>query len=104
MRRNVTRADYGRLADRYDENRAHSPGFVHWMTDGILSRLSTGDGRLMIDLECGTGPHSRRLGKGIGIAPWADPSAAMSECFPVEACYRCLPVPGASPEPDQAAP
>lgn len=84
MGRDVTRAHYDRLADRYDENWAYSPEFIRWMTDGILGRLSLSSRDLMLDLGCGTGLYSRGLGEHTGTVVCADPSPAMLEQLPAD--------------------
>src|SRR6266487_2638222 len=56
---NVTRGHYDRLAATYDENWAHTTGFVAWMTSFIRQRLRIADGDLVADIGCGTGLYAR---------------------------------------------
>jgi len=57
----VTQDHYARLAARYDENWAHSPAYLEWMTEGIREQLHLTGAELVADIGCGTGLYSRRL-------------------------------------------
>jgi len=74
---NVTQEHYGRLAATYDENWAHSPGFVEWMTGRIQQRLQITHGDLVADIGCGTGLFARGLAPHAEAVVCADPSVPM---------------------------
>jgi ubiquinone/menaquinone biosynthesis C-methylase UbiE len=74
---NVTRDHYDRLAATYDENWAHSPGFVEWMTGRIQRQLRITHDDVIADIGCGTGLFARGLARHAGAVVCVEPSAAM---------------------------
>ena len=87
---NVTRGHYDRLAATYDENWAHTPGFVEWMTSRIRQRLRIADGDLVADIGCGTGLYARGLVPPAAAVVCAEPSQALLAQVPAE--ERLIPV------------
>ncbi|WP_119730088.1 class I SAM-dependent methyltransferase [Thermomonospora amylolytica] len=75
-------AHYDRLADRYDENWAHSAEFIAWMTGCILERLEPAPGDRVADIGCGTGLFTQGLVERAGQVACVDPSGAMLERLP----------------------
>jgi SAM-dependent methyltransferase len=74
---NVTRDHYARLAATYDENWAHSPAYLEWMTRCIRQQLDLTGTDLVADIGCGTGLYSRRLAEHAQVVVCAEPSAQM---------------------------
>src|SRR6266487_415438 len=87
---NVTRGHYDRLAATYDENWAHTTGFVAWMTSFIRQRLRIADGDLVADIGCGTGLYARGLVPPAAAVVCAEPSQALLAQVPAE--ERLIPV------------
>lgn len=83
-----TRAHYDRLADAYDENWAHSPEFIDWMTGRIVDRLGVEPDDRVADVGCGTGLYARGIAERAGRVVCADPSAKMLERLPPGDAYR----------------
>jgi len=81
---NVTRDHYDRLAATYDENWAHSPEFVEWMTGCIRQRLQITGDALVADIGCGTGLFTRELARHAAAVVCAEPSAAMLAQVPAD--------------------
>jgi ubiquinone/menaquinone biosynthesis C-methylase UbiE len=81
------RTHYERLADRYDENWAHSPEFIAWMTDAVLGRLNPRPGDRVADVGCGTGLFTRGLVEQAGHVLCIDPSPKMLQQLPAEDGY-----------------
>ena len=77
MNEDVTRDHYARLAATYDENWAHSPAYLDWMTEGIRQHLHLTGTELVADIGCGTGLYARRLAAYAGAVVCAEPSAQM---------------------------
>lgn len=82
MNENVTREHYARLAARYDQNWAHSPEFIAWMTRSIQQRLRITGTDQVIDVGCGTGLYARELALDAASVTCADPSAPMLAQLP----------------------
>jgi ubiquinone/menaquinone biosynthesis C-methylase UbiE len=80
--REETQAHYDRLAPVYDQNWAHSPDFLEWMSACILARLRVQSGDRVLDVGCGTGLYARRLAERAGSVVCVDPSARMLEQIP----------------------
>jgi ubiquinone/menaquinone biosynthesis C-methylase UbiE len=80
--REETQAHYDRLAPVYDQNWAHSPDFLEWMSGCILARLRVKSGDRVLDVGCGTGLYARRLAERSGSVVCVDPSARMLEQIP----------------------
>jgi ubiquinone/menaquinone biosynthesis C-methylase UbiE len=78
----VTREHYARLAATYDQNWAHSPEFIAWMTRCIQQRLRITGTDQVIDVGCGTGLYSRELALDAASVVCADPSAPMLAQLP----------------------
>jgi protein-L-isoaspartate O-methyltransferase len=55
------RGHYDRLAPSYDDNWAHSPDYIAWMTGRILDRAAIRPGQVVADIGCGMGLYSRGL-------------------------------------------
>jgi len=87
---NVTRDHYDRQAATYDENWAHSPAFVAWMTGCILRRLRLTGAEVVADIGCGTGLYARGLVPPAASVVCAEPSAAMLARVPAQ--ERLIPV------------
>ncbi len=79
---NVTREHYARLAATYDQNWAHSPEFVAWMTGCIQQRLRITGADQVIDIGCGTGLYARELALDAASVVCADSSAPMLAQLP----------------------
>jgi ubiquinone/menaquinone biosynthesis C-methylase UbiE len=79
---NVTREHYARLAATYDQNWAHSPEFMTWMTGCIQQRLRITGNDQVIDIGCGTGLYARELAFEAASVVCADSSAPMLEQVP----------------------
>ena len=77
MNGDVTREHYDRLAATYDENWAHSPEFIGWMTGCILERLRISGADLVADIGSGTGLFARGLAQHAAAVVCVDASAAM---------------------------
>jgi trans-aconitate methyltransferase len=90
MNGDVTRDHYDRLAATYDENWAHSPDFVEWMTGCILQRMQIFGGDLVADIGCGTGLYARGLAQRAAAVMCVDASAAMLAQVPAD--ERLIPV------------
>lgn len=79
---------YERLADEYNENWEHSPEFISWMTDCILSRLEPRSGDRVADIGCGTGLFASGLVKRSGRVTCVDPSDSMLRQLPKQYGYE----------------
>jgi SAM-dependent methyltransferase len=77
-----TQAHYDRLAASYDQNWAHSPAYIDWMTRCILDRAAIQPGQVVADIGCGTGLYSRSLAAAGATVICADPSQAMLDQLP----------------------
>lgn len=84
MGNDATRAHYDRLADKYDENWAHSTEFIQWMTSNIQQRLRLGSDDRVIDVGCGTGLYARGLVERASSVLCIDPSQAMLDQLPAD--------------------
>jgi len=82
MAKDITRAHYDRLAATYDQNWAHSPEFIAWMSDRIQDRLNITAGDIAADIGCGTGLYARGLAARAQAVTCADPSPAMLAQIP----------------------
>jgi SAM-dependent methyltransferase len=80
--RDSTQAHYDRLAASYDQNWAHSPDYIAWMTRCILDRAAIQPGQVVADIGCGTGLYASRLTAVAGSVICADPSQAMLDQLP----------------------
>jgi ubiquinone/menaquinone biosynthesis C-methylase UbiE len=78
----ATREHYDRLAVTYDENWAHSPAFLEWMTAAIARRLDIGPGDVVADIGCGTGLYARGLAERARSVVCVDASPAMLSQVP----------------------
>jgi 2-polyprenyl-3-methyl-5-hydroxy-6-metoxy-1,4-benzoquinol methylase len=83
------RDHYDRLAATYDENWAHSPDFLAWMTGQIQQRLLITGDEVAADIGCGTGLFARGLAQHAAAVVCAEPSAAMAQ---VPASGRLIPL------------
>ena len=90
MNEDVTREHYARLAATYDENWAHSPAYLDWMTEAIRQQLHLIGTELVADIGCGTGLYARRLAASAGAVVCAEPSAQMLAQVPSD--DRLIPV------------
>jgi ubiquinone/menaquinone biosynthesis C-methylase UbiE len=81
----ATRDHYDQLAATYDQNWAHSPAFVDWMTGCILARLRLASGDIAADIGCGTGLYARGLAQHAAAVVCVDASAAMLAHVPASA-------------------
>ncbi len=90
MSGDITRDHYARLAATYDENWAHSPAFIEWMSERIQQRLRITPDDLVADIGCGTGLYARRLAVHAAAVVCADPSAPMLAEIPAD--DRLIPV------------
>lgn len=77
MTGDCTREHYDRLAANYDENWAHSPAFLDWMSGCILRRLQLTGTEAVADIGGGTGLYARALAPHAASVVCADASAAM---------------------------
>ncbi len=84
LNQDVTRAHYDRLAATFDENWAHSPDYVHWMTGCMLARLRPGGGDVVADIGCGTGLYARGLAEHVATVVCVDASEAMLAQLPAD--------------------
>lgn len=78
----VTRDHYARLAASYDENWAHSPAFVEWMTGLIRQHLKITSTDVVADIGCGTGLFARGLVGSASTVVCIDSSAPMLAQLP----------------------
>ena len=90
MNEDVTRGHYARLAATYDENWAHSPAYLEWMTGCIREQLRLTGSELVADIGCGTGLYARRLAEYAQAVVCAEPSAPMLAQVPRD--DRLIPV------------
>ncbi|MEV4105921.1 methyltransferase [Nonomuraea sp. NPDC049649] len=85
MQRDIDRAHYERLADKYDDNWAYSPEFIQWMTENLRRRLHLVPGSSrVLDVGSGTGLYALGLAKQASVVVCADLSAAMLEQLPAD--------------------
>ena len=90
MNESGTRDHYARLAATYDENWAHSPAYLEWMTECIRQQLDLTGTDLVADIGCGTGLSARRLAEHAQVVVCAEPSAPMLAQVPRD--DRLMPV------------
>lgn len=90
MSGDVTREHYDRLAGTYDENWAHSPEFLDWMTGCILRRLRPSSDDVVADIGCGTGLYARGLAEHAEAVVCVDASQAMLDQAPADGRLRTM--------------
>lgn len=86
----ITRDHYARLAATYDQNWAHSPQFLAWMTRCIQDRLQITGDDVVLDVGCGTGLFARKLASYAARIVCSDASAPMLAQLPDD--ERLIPV------------
>jgi SAM-dependent methyltransferase len=77
-----TQAHYDRLAASYNDNWAHNPAHIAWMTGCILDHAAIQAGQVVADIGSGTGLYSCGLATAASMVICADPSQAMLDQLP----------------------